>query len=98
MGRKEKSNAKIKTNHATRNKKKNVLVKEGRVKRYQDRIKQQRQTEHSKTMKETSTMSRERMHEDIPQTLWQGNKTISEQNMGTKRLNRKAECTNNMVK
>ena len=63
-----------------------VMVKEGRLKRYRDRIKQyKKKTRHSKITKKILPPSRGRMHDDIPTTRSKGSKTILEQNIRTMR-------------
>ena len=45
-----------------------ILAKEGRLRRYRDRINNALKTEHSKTITKILPQFRGRMHEDIPTT------------------------------
>ena len=61
------------------------MAKDGRLKRFQDRIKIQIKMEIPKQQKKVLPASKGRMQEDRLTTGQQGNKTILEQNMATMR-------------
>ena len=61
-----------------------LQVKEGRPKRYRDRIKQYKQNKRfQNSNKKILPINRGRMHDYIPTTGYKGSKTILEQNLGT---------------
>ena len=64
-----------------------VLKKEGKLKRYRNRIKQYRQKRtFQNNEKDQPVNVGVGTHEHTPATEWKGSKSISEQNMGTKKI------------
>ena len=61
------------------------MAKERRLKRYHDRIRNIDKSGHSKTRKKIYQQVRSRINQHLPTTGRQGNKTILEQNTGSKR-------------
>ena len=98
LWRKGKSNSTSKRNHTIRGNKPESTSERRKTKKLLTGKNNTNKTGNSKTTKEILSPSRKWMHRFIRKTGWQGNKTIFEQNMATKKTWQKSRMDKKRVR